>query len=361
MDDAIHENEWVLVDTETTGLYPPISTVEIAAQLFRGFVPFGQPFQVIVNPGAPIPPDSTAIHGYTDEYVQQHGTSPVEAYGYLNKYIGDRRIAAHYARFDWDSVLVPETQKLGIKLSGRLGFCTWSLARRALPECPTHRLDSLRDRYGLIGSRPHTALGDVEATTDLLTRFIFPRLSACGFPAIQDIAYFSKLLPLQLCHLLSQGIPEVEAYKRLGELRQEQRARKAKERDLIQFIEAVECREIPLLEAIHQHCLIDEHPIVEFRDRCFLFTGRLAMGTRATAQAAVTARGGTLAKSKAVANAVDYLVLGAENWRELEFGGKLMAAVVRRLKGMPNPTLLLEEDFVAALNERSLYSGSKFR
>jgi DNA polymerase III epsilon subunit-like protein len=358
MDDVIFDDEWVLVDTETTGLYPPVFAVEIAAQLFRGLVASGPSFQVIINPGVSIPAAATAVHGYTDEYVQLNGKTALEAYSQLRSYVGNRRIAAHYARFDWDTVLVPEARRLGLQPVGQLGFCTWALARRALPESSTHNLDSLREQFALSGSRSHTALGDVEATGDLLTRIIFPRLASIGLSSIYEIAHFSRQLPLQLCHLLAQGLSEFEAAKCMADLQKKQRERQAKEQEFAEYIQAIELGQVPLLEVIHQQGLIDERPIINFRGHCFLFTGKLAMGARAAAQSAVIARGGLLAKSKSVSNVVDYLVLGAENWRELEHGGKLTSAVIRRLKGLPNPILLLEEDFVAAINAQIEFTSS---
>ena len=35
------EDEWVLIDTETNGLKAPIYTVDLAAQLMRGWEPVG--------------------------------------------------------------------------------------------------------------------------------------------------------------------------------------------------------------------------------------------------------------------------------------------------------------------------------
>jgi DNA polymerase III epsilon subunit-like protein len=350
MDDQIHKDEWVLVDTETTGLYPPVFAVEIAAQRFRGLVAIGPGFQAIIDPGVPIPEAATAVHGYTNEYVQKNGVCSVDAYAALADYIGSRRVAAHYARFDWDKVLVPEIARLGLKPVGSFGFCTWALARRALPETPAHSLDSLRERFKLKGSRAHSAMGDVEATVDLLTRVIFPRLLAIGLSSIYEIAHFSRILPLRLCHLLAQGTPEREAQTLISTFQAEQKLRTEKAQALASYIQAIELRELSLLDVIHQHGLIEEQPVVQFIGKCFLFTGKLELGSRSFAQGAVLERGGILAKSKNVSNAVDYLVLGAENWRELKNGGKLTTAVVRRLKGLPTPKLLLEEDFFVAIN-----------
>ncbi len=341
----------MLLDTETTGLYPPVYAVEIAAQRFSGLTPSGPAFHAIVNPGVPIPPEATEVHGYTDDYVQRNGLPSRKAYEGLISYVGNRRVAAHFARYDWNQVLLPESQRLGFPSWGRFGFCTWSLSRRALPESPSHRLDYLRTRFSLVASRPHSALGDVEATSDLLTRFIFPRLATYGFPSIQSIAAFSRLKPLQFCHLLAAGIPEDVAYRRMLDTEKEQAIRAAKLKERIRYIEDVEFGRLPLLTAIHQNNLLADHPPVEFVGRTFLFTGTLAMGTRSAAQAAVTARGGFQAKSKAVSGEVDYLVLGSKTWEELESGRKLTQAVIRRLRGLPTPVLLSEEDFVAALGQ----------
>ena len=141
------------------------------------------------------------------------------------------------------------------------------------------------------------------------------------------------------------------ALKGVNTMQLAQRERVAQKRQLQEYLDDVEQGRKPLAEVITQHGLIEEHPFITFNGQRFLFTGKLAMGSRAIAQAAVTARGGLLAKSKAVSNEVDYLVLGAENWQELEHGGKLATAVSRRNRGLSKPILLMEEAFVAALSD----------
>ncbi len=39
------KTNWILLDTETTGLTGPIYVVELAAQRMRGWEPDGEPFQ----------------------------------------------------------------------------------------------------------------------------------------------------------------------------------------------------------------------------------------------------------------------------------------------------------------------------
>tara|TARA_Y100001933_G_C18925625_1_gene533007 strand:- start:89 stop:253 length:165 start_codon:yes stop_codon:yes gene_type:complete len=47
--------EWVILDTETTGLTPPIYVVEVAAQRMVGTEPDGEPFSCLINHDIEIP------------------------------------------------------------------------------------------------------------------------------------------------------------------------------------------------------------------------------------------------------------------------------------------------------------------
>lgn len=76
------DEEIVVIDFETTGTNPAnCMPVQIAAVRYAPFAS-GQlveldAFCTLLNPGCPIPPDATAIHGKTDAMVQ--GAPPLEA------------------------------------------------------------------------------------------------------------------------------------------------------------------------------------------------------------------------------------------------------------------------------------------
>jgi DNA polymerase-3 subunit epsilon len=61
----MHAKDWLILDTETTGLTPPIFVVELAAQWMRGWEPQGAPFRRLLNQNADIPPEASRVHGYT--------------------------------------------------------------------------------------------------------------------------------------------------------------------------------------------------------------------------------------------------------------------------------------------------------
>ena len=70
---------WVIVDTETTGIRNPIYPVEVAAQGMNGWTPTGAPFRVLINFDVPIEPVAEKMHGYSREYLREHGLPPSEA------------------------------------------------------------------------------------------------------------------------------------------------------------------------------------------------------------------------------------------------------------------------------------------
>ena len=149
----MQSKRWAIIDTETDGLWPPIHVVEIAAQLMEGWEPCGDSFQVFLNHDVFIPPQVTAIHGYTQEFLREHGRPPIEAHTAFGRYVQNCPLAAHNLGFDWDRVLLPEWQRLGIAPIGQRGICTLLLSRRILFEAASHRLDVLKQKFSL-GEEP---------------------------------------------------------------------------------------------------------------------------------------------------------------------------------------------------------------
>lgn len=88
-------------DSETTGLDPAQGhrVIELACVRLVGLLPTGEEFRKLINPGRPIPPDSTEIHGITDEMVRGHPPFRAIAREFL-AFIGDGPFVAHNAEFD---------------------------------------------------------------------------------------------------------------------------------------------------------------------------------------------------------------------------------------------------------------------
>ena len=194
-------DQWTIVDTETTGLSQPVYAVEIAAQRMRGWEPDGPPFQVLLNHEVPIDPAAEAVHGYSRVHLRRHGQDPRTAHAAFRSYADDLPIVAYNLGFDWDRVLRPEYQRLGIHTAGTKGFCALTLARRLIQETPNHRLETLKHHFKLSEQRSHRGAADVEAVARLFQGVYRERLCHAGIVGFAAIAAFSILTPIHRCRM----------------------------------------------------------------------------------------------------------------------------------------------------------------
>lgn len=173
MDD---KKSWVLIDTETNGISAPIFVVDLAAQRMSGWDPVGEPYQVLLNQNIDIPAEASRINGYTREILERDGISASAAYEGLRTYIGSLPFVSYNLEFDWDRVLVPEWQRLGIQGIGCRGFCIFKLTQRLLDPVPAGncKLQTLRQFYRLPERGAHSALGDVLTVVDLIAKVLRP-------------------------------------------------------------------------------------------------------------------------------------------------------------------------------------------
>lgn len=174
--------DWLLIDTETNGLAPPVHAIEIAAQRMRGWDRHGPPFRVLLNHGVDIAPAAMRLHGYTPDMLERDGEDPHAAHGALRAYADGLPISSYNLAFDLDQVLLPEWQQLGVEPIGPRGVCLYRLAQRLLDPVPAAncKLQTLRAYYGLPERQAHSALGDVDTTIDLLQRVLRPLADANG-------------------------------------------------------------------------------------------------------------------------------------------------------------------------------------
>ena len=190
---------WVIIDTETTGIRSPIWAVEIAAQRMCGWHREGAPFRVLLNHDVEIEPQAQAIHGYSRAYLRQNGLPPHEAHGRFRDYVGPSPLVAHNLSYDWDRVLFPEYQRLGVPVAGRRGFCALTLARRVVAETSGHGLDALASRFCPSRTVEHNALPDTLIVVELFEKVYGPRLTDAGITTFEAVAKFSTQTPVVEC------------------------------------------------------------------------------------------------------------------------------------------------------------------
>ncbi len=156
---------FTVFDLETTGLIPSRDRiVEIGAVRLDIDGTISR-FSTLVNPGMPIPPRSTAIHGITDEMVAGAPKFKEAGYQFLDFCKGSK-LVSHNARFDL-SFMQENLARMGLPLLPEGAFDSITLIRRAFPSLPGYSLQSLRISMHLpddFPGDPHRAAFDAELT-----------------------------------------------------------------------------------------------------------------------------------------------------------------------------------------------------
>lgn len=156
---------YVVFDTETTGLDPAADeVVQIGAvRIVNGRIVESERFDMLVDPGIPIPPGSTRIHGITDDMVA--GAPKIgEAVRAFHRFCRGAVLVAHNAPFDVGFLRrYGKTEGLAFD---HLVLDTVLLSAVLFGGSESHTLDALAERLGVDiddGVR-HTAIGDAVAT-----------------------------------------------------------------------------------------------------------------------------------------------------------------------------------------------------
>jgi DNA polymerase-3 subunit epsilon len=184
---SLSELEYIVFDTETTGLYANEGdeVIEIGAVRVRGLEIMDEIFQSMINPGRNIPEASTQVHGITDRDVK--GAPSIDAViGDFRKFCGSAIWVAQNARFDL-SFLVKVFERKQISYSQQLVIDTIGLSKMLFPYETRHNLDVIMARLGIAktGDR-HRSVDDSRYTAKVLIEFI-QLLDKQGIKSLQEI------------------------------------------------------------------------------------------------------------------------------------------------------------------------------
>jgi DNA polymerase-3 subunit epsilon len=168
---SLREEEWVVVDLETTGGSPLRGhrVTEVAAVRVSGGR-ITETYATLVNPARGIPRFITSLTGINEAMVAgaPHFHEVAER---VAEAIAGRVFVAHNAAFDWRFLSQEMLQATGTAPAGRQ-LCTVRLARKLLPELPSRGLDALSMYFGVEIENRHRALDDAVATARILIRLI---------------------------------------------------------------------------------------------------------------------------------------------------------------------------------------------
>jgi DNA polymerase-3 subunit epsilon len=171
-DRPLSELDFTVFDTETTGLRPGEGDEIVAigaVRIVNRRILTGETFERLVNPGRPIPPESTRFHGITDAMVE--GKPPIAVVlPQFHAFAKGATLVAHNASFDM-SFLVKHEAASGVRFENPV-LCTLMLAAALLEHLPEHSLDAVAQRFGIQIERRHTALADAMATAVLFLHLV---------------------------------------------------------------------------------------------------------------------------------------------------------------------------------------------
>lgn len=186
-DRALTELDFVVFDTETTGLMPhKDDIVQLGAvRVVNGRIVAGEEMNTLVNPGRAIPASSTKVHGIADKMVAD-APDPMTVTQKFHRYATGAVIVAHNAPFDMAFM----------RRYGNASQLEWTqpildtvlLSAILFGASAPHTLDALCDRLDVTipAALRHTALGDAHATAEVLCRML-PMLNSRGLTTFDRI------------------------------------------------------------------------------------------------------------------------------------------------------------------------------
>jgi DNA polymerase-3 subunit epsilon len=181
---------FVALDLETTGLDPRRDAIVSVAA-----IPFvdGSPaagYVTLVDPGRPIPPDSTAIHGITDGMVRGAPAVP-QALRAAERALDGGLIVGHHVDFDM-AMLARARRAHGLPALRTGVVDTARLAAALHPHWRDVSLERLTERLGIELIGRHTAEGDA-LTAGRIFVALLSELPSRGVGTVRELLWFQRL------------------------------------------------------------------------------------------------------------------------------------------------------------------------
>lgn len=148
----------IVLDTETTGLdYTRERIIEFAAvRLENGKIK--DEYQTLINPKQHIRKSSLAVHGITQDMVED-APSEEEVLPKILEFIGDYPIVAHNAIFDYSFLNEAKKRVFGEDLKNPR-IDTQIMFREIAPDIESHGLEALTKRFNVELNNHHRAMAD---------------------------------------------------------------------------------------------------------------------------------------------------------------------------------------------------------
>jgi DNA polymerase III epsilon subunit len=162
-----HAAEYVVIDVETTGLYPQRGDriIEIAGlRIKNGTVV--ETLHSMINPERDIPDEARRIHNITNEMILTAPTA-AEFLPQAVEFIGGACLVGHNIKFDLDFVCC-QLSFCGRRLRHETpALDTLKMAKELMPHLGSFRLTSVANALGVKVTEAHRALADVQTTAEI--------------------------------------------------------------------------------------------------------------------------------------------------------------------------------------------------
>ena len=168
MNRSIESAEYVIVDTETTGLLNSDRVVEIAMIRVDSKGKVLDEFVTLVNPLRAV--TGGDIHGLSDSDVK-HAPTFKHISGDVMSLLRSAVFVAHNAAFDL-RMIKNEFARVGVDLPTIPVICTISIAKLAFGALPQRKLGSVCKFLDIELQNAHSAYADAQATAEILVRSI---------------------------------------------------------------------------------------------------------------------------------------------------------------------------------------------
>jgi DNA polymerase III epsilon subunit-like protein len=178
--------EWVLIDTETTGLGSDDWVIEVCIQQMLGWRPVGASRSWLINAPKSVGSRAFSVHGISNDMLERLGEEPRKAHDSILDFIDGRPFGAFNLPFD-RRMLSADWNRLKVAKNRRPldALCALRLARLFIPDSSGYRLAHLADHLKLRNKPKHRAKHDVKATAEMLSRCVGMRAGDRTFKEIK--------------------------------------------------------------------------------------------------------------------------------------------------------------------------------
>ena len=180
----------IVLDTETTGFEPADGhrIVEIGCVELFDHLPTGKTWRAYLNPERLVPPETTRVHGLTDEFLADKPKFAEVVEEFL-EFLGDAALVIHNASFDIKFVN-SELHRVGKPpIPHARAIDTIEIAKAKIPGA-RYSLDELCKRFAidLSARTKHGALLDAELTAQVYLELVGGRQRKLSLDPVQAAA-----------------------------------------------------------------------------------------------------------------------------------------------------------------------------